>query len=328
MNTEDLIKKYYYNPKTGFTSAANLYKVIKEKHQGITLRSIKDFINRQQTHQIHTNKKIPLTEYNQIVVNGVGTWQIDLLDLSNYRSSNEGYRYIFMMIDVYSRFYFVEPLKAKTASECLLAFKKIEYAIESDGYKVGVLEMDKGVEFNGIVKTMKPDRVFFKKPNTHTLTSIVERRNRTLRERLERYLTANGTLDWINVIQQLNNNINNSVNRSMKHTPSSIYQRKEKNDMDIREPPTELMIGQKVLILEPHKDIQKKSTGRYSSVVYTIAKKDGLGYRLNGKQGNFFNYQLLPINTSENTSIRDTNELRRINKRNNTIKRRINQELN
>ena len=73
MNTDEIIHKYYYNPRTGFTSAANLYKVIKEKHQGITLKAIKEFINKQQTHQIHTNKKIPLTEYNQIVVNGVGT---------------------------------------------------------------------------------------------------------------------------------------------------------------------------------------------------------------------------------------------------------------
>ena len=86
MNTDEIIHKYYYNPRTGFSSATNLYKTIKEKQKGITLKTIKEFIERQQTHQIHTNKKTPLTEYNQIVVNGVGTWQLDLLDLSNYKT--------------------------------------------------------------------------------------------------------------------------------------------------------------------------------------------------------------------------------------------------
>ena len=40
-------------------------------------------------------------------------WQGDQMDVSNFARSNSGVRYILVLIDVFSRYAFVEPLKSK-----------------------------------------------------------------------------------------------------------------------------------------------------------------------------------------------------------------------
>lgn len=55
-----------------------------------------------------------------------------------------------------------------------------------------------------------------------TKGSIVERFNRTLKSRLERYFTENKTHRWVNVLQKMTDNINNTVNRSTGFKPNEV----------------------------------------------------------------------------------------------------------
>ena len=81
MNTEEIIKKYFYDPQFGLQSIDKLYYKLKSK--GITRKQIHDFLQKQEVQQLHKNVKpihhffpIYATHKNEI-------WQIDLLDLSN-----------------------------------------------------------------------------------------------------------------------------------------------------------------------------------------------------------------------------------------------------
>ena len=49
--------------------------------------------------------------------------------------------------------------------------------------------------------------------------SIIERFNRTLKERIARYLTENGTSNWIRALEPITNAYNNSYHRSIDMTP-------------------------------------------------------------------------------------------------------------
>ena len=60
----------------------------------------------------------------------------------------------------------------------------------------------------------------------------MERFNRTLKSRLERYFTENKTTTWINVLQDFTRNINNSVNRSIGMEPGKVT---DKNAHQIRD---------------------------------------------------------------------------------------------
>ena len=55
-----------------------------------------------------------------------------------------------------------------------------------------------------------------------TKGSIVERFNRTIKERLERYFTENKTKSWFPVLQDITRNINNTVNRTIGIPPSQV----------------------------------------------------------------------------------------------------------
>ena len=52
--------------------------------------------------------------------------------------------------------------------------------------------------------------------------SIVERFNRTLKERLERFFTENKTKNWISVLPELTNLYNNTYHNSIGMPPSHV----------------------------------------------------------------------------------------------------------
>jgi hypothetical protein len=56
----------------------------------------------------------------------------------------------------------------------------------------------------------------------HIHAGVVERVNRTIKERLYRYFTQNKTLRWVDVIDKIVTNINNSVHRTIGMKPSSV----------------------------------------------------------------------------------------------------------
>ena len=45
-------------------------------------------------------------------------WQADLMDMQSHSRQNYGFKFILVVIDTYSKYVFVEPLKNKSAKEC------------------------------------------------------------------------------------------------------------------------------------------------------------------------------------------------------------------
>ena len=64
-----------------------------------------------------------------------------------------------------------------------------------------------------------------------TKGSIVERYNRTLKTRLERYFTETKSHKWLDILPKMTKNINNSVNRSTGFKPVEVT---EKNAEEIK----------------------------------------------------------------------------------------------
>ena len=61
-----------------------------------------------------------------------------------------------------------------------------------------------------------------------TKASIVERFNRTLKERMYRYFTAHNTLSCLPVLQALVKGYNASYHRSIKMPPNQVNKRNER----------------------------------------------------------------------------------------------------
>ena len=71
-------------------------------------------------------------------------WTSDLVDLSRYSRSNSGYKYLLIVIDVFSMKYgWIVPLKTKTGKEVAMAFQEL-FTVNAPPSR---LWTDKGTEF-------------------------------------------------------------------------------------------------------------------------------------------------------------------------------------
>src|SRR6185503_12854411 len=105
-SNEEIFKKIYLNPRTGFQSAQNTYKKIKKDYPSfkITRKQVEEFIKNQSTAQIHGKQKVDVSDYNTIKARKIGMFQMDLIQMTNYKSHNEGYNYILILQDIVSRY--------------------------------------------------------------------------------------------------------------------------------------------------------------------------------------------------------------------------------
>jgi transposase InsO family protein len=155
-------------------------------------------------------------------------YQADIMYLP--QPTKNRYKYILTCIDVYSRKAWVEPIKLKNAEHALTALNKI---FKKSKFPKN-LNVDAGGEFDNIkFKKYTEDndiKLWISNPEQHNKNSIVERFHRTLRNILLRYTT---TLNkpYINELQKLVDNYNDTYHNTVEATPNSIsnHHRLEKN---------------------------------------------------------------------------------------------------
>ena len=70
-------------------------------------------------------------------------WTVDLVDMSPFCKSHKGYKYLLTVIDVFSKYGRIVPLKTKTGKEVAQAFRKLFLAAGPPSR----LWTDKGTKF-------------------------------------------------------------------------------------------------------------------------------------------------------------------------------------
>lgn len=80
-DSEDIIKKYYHDPKTGFLSANKLYSSLFNIYAGINRKSVRDYIAKVNSYQQTRPKKQERTIKPIISKRPFSIWQVDLIDI-------------------------------------------------------------------------------------------------------------------------------------------------------------------------------------------------------------------------------------------------------
>ena len=106
---KELLTDLYYNPKTGFISRDKLYRRAKELDNNITLKIVKEFLDRQPTDQITKQTSRQKVFSSIISPSARNNYQMDILVLP-YLTLNQGFKYLLTCIDIYNRYVFVEKL--------------------------------------------------------------------------------------------------------------------------------------------------------------------------------------------------------------------------
>ena len=132
----------------------------------------------------------------------------------NIAKHNDDYNYLLTGIYCFGRFGFGEKVKNKSGKEISKALKLI---FQKQAFRR--MQTDKGKEF------LNADVNFFLKDgntelwvseNDDVKAALFERFNRTLKDRMYKYVTANNTKRWIDMLPNLLDGYNNSYHRSMK----------------------------------------------------------------------------------------------------------------
>ena len=222
-DNDNTMKKIYYDPKTGFGSALELFRKVREK--GISLREVKTWLGKQHTQQIYKKPKNRKAEMFKIE-SPRGSWQIDFTFAKN-KKINNGYHAIFVAVEIGSRLAFCKATKniqEDAVKDCFRSLLK--YATK---YSVGLkyVVTDAGSEFksgtlkNWLEKHKVGHRILH--PTYHYLAnSIVERFNGTIKSKMMKYMSAYNTKKWIDHLPALVENYNTSVHSYHKQTPFDV----------------------------------------------------------------------------------------------------------
>lgn len=219
------LEKVYFNTshEASFSGAAKLLRVARQKK--ISKVKTQQWLEAQDAYSKHkpVRHRFPRRIYN--VRNIDDFWEADLVDLRSIKDYNDGYVYLLVVIDVLSKFAWVQPLRDKSAATVAKAFNVILSKKNSNGRSPICLQTDKGKEFIGIAfqTLLKKKNIQFRiARNPDIKAAIVERFNRTLKERMWRYFTYSGQKRYIDVLQNIVSAYNHATHSGIKMAPASV----------------------------------------------------------------------------------------------------------
>ena len=219
-----LLKQYHDPANPGSYGGVSRFA----KSQGISLKKAKALLEHNLGYTLHklTRRKFPTLPVKVFIIDE--QWTADLIEVINISKQNKGYKYLLTVVDVFSKYAWVELIKNKTGQAVTTAFEKIL----KQGRKPIQLQTDDGKEFYN-----KTFQVLLNKYKIHhfsttgdTKASVVERFNCTLKQRMYHYFTTNNTLNFVPVLQSLVKGYNRSYHCSIKMAP---YQVTEANSSEV-----------------------------------------------------------------------------------------------
>ncbi|GMF56775.1 unnamed protein product [Phytophthora fragariaefolia] len=271
-----LLKKLYYDPKTGFIGAQALYQKAKELNPKITFKIVKDWYASQTDIQRYQEQKKRFNGF-KIASHNPNSWQIDLAFWEK--------RPILTVININSRLGFAKVLSNKTAATVLAALKAFVRL-----HKVDIITSDNGSEFMNsqaqeFFKTKKIEH-YNNEPGDHGAMGKIERFNRTLKQRLTKMSPKRISQKLITDVIE---NYNTTFHRSIGMTPNDAKGKVmdadlSHNQVEAERIEKEFDVGSSVLY-RLKKQAFDKEAARWSKAVYKIVGIDGYRVQIRSRNG-------------------------------------------
>ena len=239
------------------------------------------------------------------MVNGIDKiWAADLADMKAFEKDNDGYTFLLLVIDIFSKYGWIVPLKNKKGETVAKALENI-----FQERKPEKLWTDKGKEFYN--KEVRKLLNIYSTENEEK-SSIVERWIRTMKEKMWKYFTDNNTYRYIEVLPELVEDYNNTVHSSIKMTP--IEASKKKNELTvwrnlypdrykINNLTPKFSVGDEVRITKKKKVFEKGYTTRWTEEIFTIKEiqdTNPITYKLEDLPGEEIKGTFLRTRTTKN----------------------------
>lgn len=202
-------------------------------------------------------------------------WGADLLVMKKYAAENKDFKYILVVLDTFSKYLWLQPLRRKLASHVTPAFQKL-FSSRTPKF----LHVDKGKEFRNksLKSLLKKHNIIMYHSESKEKSAIVERVNRTINEKLKLRFEVNQNHKWLNLLPTILKEYNEKdIHRTIGTQPCKVNKDNEQEIL-LRMFPLEkfslnkpkLEIGDRVR-LSKYKDLfVNKYTRKWTTEIFVI----------------------------------------------------------
>ena len=207
-------------------------------------------------------------------------WGVDLADMQSLSRQNKGIKHLLCVIDLYSKYAFVIPLKDKKGISILNVFDKI---IKQYNRKPNKIWVDQGGEFyNNIFKEWLSDNdIIMYSTHNEGKSVVAERFIRTLKSKLYKRMAAIGKNVYCDVLDDVVNKYNNTKHSTIKMKPIDVRDKRVYID-EHNEKRSRFKVGDRVRISKFKNIFAKGYTPNWSKKIFIVDKiNDTVPYTYN-----------------------------------------------
>lgn len=226
----DYLTRIYHDPRhpASFQTPQDVFNIVRQERQHkLSFRQINRWVTNQESYS--KNKRVyKQFARNRVVVKGIDDqWDADLAQLDKFAVDNDNVRYLLCVIDIFSRFAWVVPLKNKFQTTIVPAFQSI---LDDSGRKPNRLRTDAATDFTstGFQRMAKANRFRHFTTSGEKQANYVERFIQTLKSRLYRYIIQRNSSRYIDDLQDIVHAYNNSFHRGIQMEPAFVNAQNEK----------------------------------------------------------------------------------------------------
>ena len=147
-------------------------------------------------------------------------WGADLADMQLISKYNKGYRFLLCVIDLYSKYAWVVPVKDKKGETIVAAFQEIL----GKGRKPNKIWVDRGSEFynSKMNRFLEENNIERYSTFNEGKSVVAERFIRTLKNKIYKHMTSVSKNVYIDALPKIVQTYNNTYHRTIKMKPNEV----------------------------------------------------------------------------------------------------------
>ena len=282
-----------------------VYKFFDKKSSGSGVKLVPQ--NEQLANELHKTIIRKFEERRVYSIFKDNIWGVDLADMQLLSKYNKGIRFLLCVIDMFSKYSWVVPLKDKKGISIAKAFQIILKQSNRNPNKIWV---DKGSEFYNAYfkKWLRDNDIVMYSTHNEGKSVVAERLIRTLKSKMYKYMTSISKNVYIDKLDDIVDECNNTYHTAIKMKPIDVRDNtyintsKEVNNKDPK-----FKNGDHVRISKYKNIFAKRYMPNWSEEVFVIKKvKNTIPWTyvindLNGEEiiGTFYEKELQKTNQEE-----------------------------
>ena len=305
MDKQKIINDIYFD-RSGFGSRATTLKEAREKDKRITKEDVEEFFRKNVE-----EKRKPRGENSFVAPHAHFEYQVDLFFISKNDLENQKFRIGLVLIDIFSKYATVIPIKSKEPPDMLAGIME---GLQKMGDKPKMFYSDEegSLYSKTVIEYLEKEKIEIHRTRGHP--AFAERFIRTYKDMLFKRVEADEkqgkvNIQWIDYNFEILLTYNNKmVSSTTKFTP--IEAKKKKNELEVKlnislqakrnRTYPELEVGNDVKIMRKKGISEKERTSHYlktPQLVKRIEKKLGQNYYYleNNENRGYLRHELLKV---------------------------------